>query len=118
MDASSVAAAALAVAADHSRAAALSELLLERERLAMREEDLRSFVAARHFTRSLLTPPALGAAWTWERAYAQRHNDLVSARDVMRAALDDLRQGDAELAEQRLSEEVGEEEKEEEEEDD
>ena len=72
MDASSVAAAALAVAADHSRAAALSELLLERDRLAMREEDLRSFVAARHFTRSLLTTPALGAAWTWERAYAQR----------------------------------------------
>ena len=54
MDASTVAQAALAMAVDNSRDAALNELLLERERLAMGAEDLRSFVAARHFTRNLL----------------------------------------------------------------
>ena len=47
MDASSVAAAALAVAVDESREAALRELLLDRERTAMQAEDLRSFVAER-----------------------------------------------------------------------
>ena len=47
MDASSVAAAALAVAVDESREAALRELLLDRERAAMQSEDLRSFVAER-----------------------------------------------------------------------
>ena len=47
MDASSVAAAALAVAVDESREAALRELLLDRERAAMQAEDLRSFVAER-----------------------------------------------------------------------
>ena len=55
MNAPSVAAAALAGAVDESREAALQELLQERERFAMQAEDLRSFVAARHFTRSLLT---------------------------------------------------------------
>ena len=47
MDASSVAAAALAVAVDESRECALRELLLDRERAAMQAEDLRSFVAER-----------------------------------------------------------------------
>ena len=43
MDAAAVA--ALAAAVDHVHAAALSELLLERERLAMQAEDLRRLVA-------------------------------------------------------------------------
>ena len=47
MDASSVAAAALAIAVDESREAALRELLLDRERAAMQAEDLRSFVVER-----------------------------------------------------------------------
>ena len=68
MDASGVA--ALAVAVDHLHAAALSELLLERERLAMQAEDLRRLVAQ------------LRGAAAW--------------------ALRDLRQGDVEMAEQRL----------------
>ena len=62
--------AALAVAVDHVHAAALSELLLERERLAMQAEDLRRLVAQ------------LRGAAAW--------------------ALRDLRQGDVEMAEQRL----------------
>ena len=47
MDASTLAAAALSVAVDESRDAALRELLLERERATMQAEDLRSYVAQR-----------------------------------------------------------------------
>ena len=120
MDASTVAQAALALAVDNSRDAALNELLQERERLALGAEDLRSFVAARHFTRNLLlqrgsVPPA-HVPWTWERAYQQRHSDMESAYDVMLAALRDMRMGDPESAEQRLKHEVGESSAEEEEE--
>ena len=104
MDASSVAAAALAVAVDESRDAALRELLLDRERAAMQAEDLRSFVAERHFTGSLLVPRAF--PMTWEAAYLQRHVDLELAHDAMRAALRAVRQGD-EGAADLLAVEVG-----------
>ena len=104
MDASSVAAAALAVAMDESRDAALRELLLDRERAAMQAEDLRSYVAQRHFTASLLVPRA--PAMTWEAAYAQRHNDLLWAHDAMRSALLAVRQGNNERAEVLLAAEV------------
>ena len=90
MDASSLAAAALAIAADESRDAALRELLLDRERAAMQAEDLRSYVAQRHFTTSLLVPRA--PAMTWEAAFVQRHNDLLLAHDAMRSALLAVRQ--------------------------
>ena len=108
MDASSLASAALALAVANSQTAALQELLLERERLAMRGEDMRSFfVAARHFTRDLLlqrgsVPPA-DVPWTWERAHEQRNSDLGYAH-----ALRDVRMGESESAEQRLNYEVGE----------
>ena len=63
MDASAVAQAALALTVKYYREDALNELLLERERVAIGAEDLRSFVAARHFTINLLAerrpvPPA------------------------------------------------------------
>ena len=96
------------MAVANSQTAALQELLLERERLAMGAEDLRSFfVAARHFTRDLLLqrgsmPPA-DVPWTWERAHEQRNSDLGNAR-----ALRDVRIGESESAEQRLNDEVGE----------
>ncbi len=105
MDASSVAAAALAVAVGESRGAALHAVLLDRERAAMQAEDLRSYVAAHHFTGSLLLSRAF--PMTWEAAYVQRHNDLLDAHDAMRAALRDVRQGDPEGAAVRLAVEVG-----------
>ena len=52
MDASSLAAAALAVAMNESRDAAVRELLVDRERSAMAAEDARSHGAQRHFTAS------------------------------------------------------------------
>ena len=110
MDASSLASAALALAVANSQTAALQELLLERERLAMGAEDLRSFVAARHFMMNLLTergpvPPA-HVPWTWKRAYEQRHSQY--RHDVILEALRDVRMGDPESAERLLKHEVGE----------
>ena len=52
MDASTLA--ALSIAMDESRDAALRELMQERERATMQAEDLRSYVAQRHFTASQL----------------------------------------------------------------
>ena len=115
MDASSVAATALAVAVANSRDAALSDFLLERELSAMRETDLRSFVAARDFVaNALVRAPAVPA--TWRQAAVQVGNDWRDTLGVMRAALRDLRRGQSERAEQRLSMEVSESDEEEEEE--
>ena len=65
MDAHSVVAvSALNTAAEVSQAAAMQELLLERERAAMQVEDLRGFVAARHFLANALeSPPAVPETW-------------------------------------------------------
>ena len=104
MDASSRAAAALAVAMDESRDAAVRELLLARERAAMNAEDLRSYVTQRHFTASQLVPGA--PALTWEAAYTQHHTDLLLAHDAMRDALRAVRQGDDVRAEGLLAAEV------------
>ncbi len=88
MDASGVA--ALAVAVDHLHAAALSELLLERERLAMHAEDLRCRVA----------PP--GGTHTWQTYFREEARENAQLRGAAAWALRDLRQGDVEMAEQRL----------------
>ena len=109
MDASSLASAALAMAAE-SRNAALQELLLERERLAMSREDVRSYMAARHFTRDLLSQPlrergsVLPA--TWKVAYMVLDNDLVEAHSAMLAALRDARNGNPQGAAERLAAEL------------
>ena len=55
MDALSVAAATLAVSVEHERDAAQQSVLLDRERAVMQAEDLRSYVAERHFTSSWLS---------------------------------------------------------------
>ncbi len=111
MDASTLAAAALAIAADESRDAALCELMLERERAVMQAEDLRSYVAQRHFTGSQLVPGA--PAMTWEAAYSQRHNDLLEAHDAMRSALLAVRRGNDQRAEEVLAQEFDSDEEEE-----
>ena len=110
MDASTLA--ALSLAMDESRDAALRELLQERERDRMQAEDLRSFVAQRHFTASQLVPGA-PRPMTWEAAYARRHNDLQWAHDTMRDALRWVRSGDDVRAERLLAAELGSDEEEE-----
>ena len=88
-----LAAAALAVVLKESQEAALREALLDRERAAMTAEDLRSFVAQRHFSGSMQVP-SLMRPMTWEAVYEQRHEDYLLAHDAMRAALRAQRQGD------------------------
>ena len=105
MDAVTVAA-ALAIVVDESREAAMRELLLERERLAMTVADRDSFLAQRHHVVSAqaLLP---GRLMTWQHAYHQRHNDYLDGEHTMRAALRALQRGDGEAAEQHLIAAVG-----------
>ena len=105
MDAVTVAA-ALAIVVDESQEAAMREVLLERERLAMTVADRDSFLAQRHHVVSAqaLLP---GRLITWQSVYAQRHNDWVDGQQAMRAALRAVQRGDGEAAEAHLTEEVG-----------
>ena len=88
MDASSLAAAALAVAMDNARASAVREVLLDRKRAAMVAEDRGSFLAQRHYIGSLqLCQPysVYPERMTWRDAYWMRRDDLIRAREVMHA---------------------------------
>ena len=109
MDASTTAAAALAIAVAASEQSAMDALLLERERLAMIVEDQASFLAQRHWV-STLHLQRLSRPMTWRELYEQRHSDLERAWAAMRVALHAHRRGDPELAEQVLQAEVSSEE--------
>ena len=80
MDAVTLVAAAVAIAVDHSRNAALEDCLLDRERQAMRAADLESLVAQRMFSSSWQMP--------YSRAYgaARRGSWLEAEREATRAA--------------------------------
>ena len=105
MDASTTAAAALAIAVAASEQSAMEALLLERERLAMIVEDQASFLAQRHWVGTLHLQ-RLSQPMTWRELYEQRHRDLEHAWAAMRVALQAHRRGDTELAEQVLQAEV------------
>ena len=124
MDASTTAAAALAIAIAASEQSAMEALLLERERLAMVVEDQASFMAQRHWT-SMIHHQQLYRPMTWRELYEIRHSDWEHAVAAMRAALGAHDRGEPEVAERLLRSEVssdaatseeGEEEEEEEEE--
>ena len=121
MDASSLAAAALAVAMEDSRSAAVREVMLDRERAAMVAEDRSSYIAQRHFVGSQQEPNSPVHPMPWREAYMVRSTDMMRAREVMRASLIVLRRGDAQRAREVmariLSEIIGYEEGESEEED-
>ena len=89
MDAVTLVAAAVAIAVDQSRNAALEDSLQERERQAMRTADLESMVAQRMFTSSMQLPH--GPPETWRTA----HTDL---RGVVNRAWNAMRQGFDETA--------------------
>ncbi len=98
MDASSLAAAALAVAMDNARTSAVREVLLDRERAAMVAEDRGSFLAQRHYIGSLQLYQPYGAypeRMTWRDAYFMQRDDMSRAREVMHASLMAMRGGDA-----------------------
>ena len=120
MDASSLAAAALAVAMEDSRSAAVREVMLDRERAAMVAEDRSSYIAQRHFVGSQQEPNSPVHPMPWREAYMVRSTDMMRAREVMRASLMVLRRGDprrARVMARILREIVGHEEGESEEED-
>ena len=100
-------AAALALVAEHSRDAAMLDLLQERERLSMAVADRDSYLAQRHYVGSLQVPRVPGPPMTWQAAYERRHDDLGHAHAAMRTALLAHRQGDDELVERVLRAEVG-----------
>ena len=106
MDASTTAAAALAIAVAASEQSAIEALLQERERLAMIVEDQASFMAQRHWVGTLQLQ-RLSQPMTWHEAYEQMHGELELAHGAMRAALQAHRRGDTELAERMLQAEVG-----------
>ena len=107
MDASSVAAIALAV--EDSRAA-LCQALLDRERLAMAVEDRDSFLAQRHFSGSMQLRPFVQHVSqlppTWQAAYEARHEHWLSARDALEAVQVAHRQGNARRVDAILSREL------------
>ena len=90
MDASTLAAAALAIANDSSQPAVVEELMLERERLAMDREALRSFVVERHYLRA----PDFSEddVWTWRQAFDLQADVLQDIRDHARD-VEELAQG-------------------------
>ncbi len=91
MDGLTLAAAALAIAVDESRDAALRQAMLERERLAMGVEDRDSLLAQRFFVASMQMPGA--APLTWRAAHTRAHNEALEMRDVMDEARRALRRG-------------------------
>ena len=107
MDASSLAAAALAVAMEDSRSAAVREVMLDRERAAMVAEDRSSYMAQRHFVGSQQEPDGPVHPTTWRVAYLVQRHDGDRLRDVMRASLMHMREGNDRLARALLAWVVG-----------
>ena len=75
--ASTMADAALANANDSP--AVVAELMLERERLAMDREALRSFVVERHYVRA--PDFSEDEVWSWRRAFGLQADVLRNIRD-------------------------------------
>ena len=92
MDAVTLVAAAVAIAVDQARNAALEDCLLERERAAMRAEDLGSRIAQRMYTSTTQVPSAV-PPMTSEVAHTMVNNEALEMRDVMDEASRALRRG-------------------------
>ena len=103
MDATTNAAAALAIATEHNQFAALQQVLLDRERAAMTAEDHRSLLA-RLFTKSSQVPGAMRPTWT--AAYRHVQNDVIYLRGVMNLALRAILQNNIGLARMHLENEI------------
>ena len=108
MDAVTLAAAALPIAVDDSRDAALRQAMLERERLAMAAGDRDSFLAQRYFTGSRQLRGAAGhRPQTWQAAYEVRDDNFEQALDPLREVRAANRQGDAERINDIVAMELG-----------
>ena len=83
MDAVTLVAAAVAIAVDQSRNAALEDIMQERERQAMHAAGLESMMAQRMYIANMQLPQQPGVApVTWRRAHNRAHDvteDLLTA---------------------------------------
>ena len=85
MDAVTLVAAAVAIACDQSRQAALEDVLRDRELQAMRAAHLEIVIAQRMYTSNTQlgnVPPPV----TWRTAHTMAHNESVQQRAVMQQA--------------------------------
>ena len=97
MDGLTLAAAALAIAVEQSRDAALRQAVLERERLAMGVEDRDSFLAQRFFVGSMqLRAAGQPRPQTWQAAYQVRDDNFEDVVDALRQVQEANRRGDEE----------------------
>ena len=92
LDAVTLVAAAVAIAVDQSRNAALEDCLRDRELQAMRAAHLESLIAQRMFTSSTQLPHSAPPV-TWRTAHTIAHNETVQLRAVMDQAARALRRG-------------------------
>ncbi len=110
MDAVTLVAAAVAIAVDHARNAALEDCLLDRERQAMRAAHLESRIAHEHYVRSAMLPPSAhpqGRLQTWREAYYEVEAEYDQALDAMRGMRIANNDGDADGIRQLLAQELG-----------
>ena len=110
MDAVTLVAAAVAIAVDQSRNAALEDCLRDRERQAMRAAYLESRIAHEHYVRSAMLPPSAhpqGRPQTWREAYHEVEAEYDQALDAMRGMRIANNDGDADGIRQLLAQELG-----------
>ena len=100
MDAVTLVAAAVAIAVDQSRNAALEDIMQERERQAMHAAGLESMVAQRMFTSSMQLPVV--APMTWRSAHTRAHNETVDLLTAIDKAARALRRGHDQQASEML----------------
>ena len=94
MDAATLVAAALSIAMDQSRDAAMEDLLQQREIQAMHAAGLESYMAQRMYTESLQQPQRPRARpMTWSVAQTMAHNLIMDLRDGIGRALVAFRMG-------------------------
>ena len=110
MDGLTLAAAALAIAVEQSRDAALRQAVLERERLAMGVEDRDSFLAQRFFVGSMqLRAAGQPRPQTWQAAYQVRDDNFEDVVDALRQVQEANRRGDEEAIRNVVADVLGEE---------
>ncbi len=113
MDAVTLVAAAVAVACDQSRTAALEEVLRDRELAAMRAADLECQVAQRGHVWSQQLPrpaqlPLHAYRRTWQQAYSEQDNASHAALDALQAVGVANANGDSNRVAELVRQELGE----------
>ncbi len=107
MDAVTLVAAAVAVACDQSRNAALEDLLRDRELQAMRPADLESRIAQRMFTRNTQLGNADNVLVTWQCSREELANDYADMVDTLQQVRGANREGDGDRIEELIREQLG-----------